>query len=322
VACLTFDKRRKRWRVFWQVYRGKVKIFHGSRTFFEKSLAISHYGKMEDLEKSCRSGVVISPQSVAQAKEDFFRYIKKHTQRTQEGYLKVLTDFSASIKGLMVEQVETGHIQEYLYKLRDRNLSARTMNNHLIAIKAFLRFCADTFKIANVASAIKLFREEPPEQRFLTESEYQKILTCSTQLAADRLRFVANTGLRASEFASLIPDCIRGSTLTVIGKGRKRRSIPMNAVCLDILQRYPDLARFAVTRSVFYNQCQRVAKKAKIPVFGPHSLRHHFATALLLKGVPIKKVSILLGHASVQTTERTYAHILPDDLKNITDCLI
>ena len=117
-------------------------------------------------------------------------------------------------------------------------------------------------------------------------------------------------------------DCVRGATLTITGKGRKRRHIPLNPTCLEILKRHSDLTHFRVSRSVFYHQAAKYAKKAKIPCCGPHSFRHYFATQLLLKGVPIKKVSILLGHKSVQTTEKTYAHILPADLQGATDCLI
>jgi len=50
-------------------------------------------------------------------------------------------------------------------------------------------------------------------------------------------------------------------------------------------------------------------------------MRHWFATQLLIKGVPIAKVSKMLGHASIRTTERSYAHILRSDLANATDVL-
>jgi len=322
MACLSFDKKRKRWRVFWQVRRGSAKIFSGSKSFFEKSQAVKHYAKMEEREVSCRAGVSVSQVSVSQAKDDFYRYIKKHTPRTQEGYVADLNRFCERLLTLPVEGITANHIQDFIYRLRDRNLKNRTINNHLIAVKAFCRFCSERYGIPNVAGKVSLLKEEPSKTRFLTDSEYQAILKVATPLAADRFRFIACTGLRASEFQSLTSDCVRGATLTITGKGRKRRHIPLNPTCLEILKRHSDLTHFRVSRSVFYHQAAKYAKKAKIPCCGPHSFRHYFATQLLLKGVPIKKVSILLGHKSVQTTEKTYAHILPADLQGATDCLI
>jgi integrase/recombinase XerD len=322
MSCLSFDKWRKKWRVRWQVCRGCAKIFSGSKSFIEKSQATKFYAKMEELEQSCRAGVKVEGKSLSQARDEFFSYIKKHTPRTQEGYKFVLGKFCEHLLALPMEQITANHIQDYIYNLRDRKLTNRTINNHLIALKAFCRFCEERFAIPNISVKVSLLKEEPSKTRFLTESEYQKILKVATPLAADRFGFIANTGLRASEFHSLTPDCIRDATLTVTGKGRKRRHIPLNQAALNILGRYGDLTRFTVSRSVFYHQARKYAKKAEIPCCGPHAFRHYFATELLKRGVPIKKVSILLGHKSVQTTENTYAHILPADLKGVTDCLL
>lgn len=67
--------------------------------------------------------------------------------------------------------------------------------------------------------------------------------------------------------------------------------------------------------------CRRISKNASIIRFGSHALRHYFATQLIRKGVSIYKVSRLLGHSSVQTTESIYIHLLPLDLLGTTDVL-
>lgn len=56
----------------------------------------------------------------------------------------------------------------------------------------------------------------------------------------------------------------------------------------------------------------RVTDKARLPRLRMHDLRHTAATLLLLKGVPPKIVSEMLGHASVAITLDLYSHVLPD----------
>ena len=58
---------------------------------------------------------------------------------------------------------------------------------------------------------------------------------------------------------------------------------------------------------VFY----RNLDNAKLPHFRFHDIRHTFATLALSKGEPIKKVSAILGHASITLTLETYAHLIP-----------
>jgi integrase len=82
------------------------------------------------------------------------------------------------------------------------------------------------------------------------------------------------------------------------------------------------LAKIApASPNALWLQCNRIAARLKIRQFGPHAFRHWFATQMILKGVPMAKVSKILGHASVRTTEQIYAHILPDDLAHATDVL-
>jgi len=52
-----------------------------------------------------------------------------------------------------------------------------------------------------------------------------------------------------------------------------------------------------------------------------YAIRHYFATELIRKGVGIYKVSRILGHSSVKTTESIYIHLVPIDLLGLTDCL-
>ena len=216
---------------------------------------------------------------------------------------------------IRIQQIEPAHIQEYLYRLRDAGRKNRTLNCHLTAIKSFCRYYSERYQIDNPASKIKFLKEDPPQSRFLKPEEYQKILDLAPPLVRDRIMFLANTGLRASEFSSLAADNLdpQATSITITGKGRHKRTIPLNRTARSILPRIEP-----ATPNALYLQFSRLAKKLQLPKFGPHSCRHYFATQLLLKGVPIIIVSKLLGHASIRTTERCYAHILEADLAKAT----
>ena len=321
MASLGYVKELRRWRVRWRAKkRGKPYIFAGSRVFLEKSQAVKFYAEIEAQERLVRSGQVSSSESILTVVENFSRYCKRHTPRTQQHYAMVMARFIDSLpKSLLrIQQIEPIHIQEYLYRLRDTGSINRTLNAHLTAIKAFCRFYSARYKINNPAAEVKPLVEDPPDSRFLTPDEYDKIMQAAPPLAKDRLTFLAHTGLRATEFESLKPSSVSPdlTMLTVTGKGRKKRTIPLNKTAREILPRLSPASPNAL-----WLQCNRITKRIDIPQFGPHAFRHWFATQMILKGVPIAKVSKILGHSSIRTTERIYSHILPDDLANATDVL-
>jgi len=321
MATMNYVKDRRKWRVRWCAVNRRTRYrFAGSRYFFEKYQAIQFYGDIEKQEKLVRTSEVRPAEAIETVTAEFLRHIKKHTSRTQQHYRMVVENFVSSLpKSVMrIHQIDVTQIRECLYRLRDRKRTNRTLNAHLTVIKSFCRYYSEQFKLVNPALSISMLAEDPPKRRFLTGTEYTSVLEIAQKTARDRIIFIANTGLRASEFASLGPDNFSTdrSAITITGKGRKRRTIPLNRSARSVVS-----AIKPATKNALYLQFTRLARKAGIEPFGPHALRHYFATQLLLKGVPIIKVSKLLGHNSVKTTERIYSHILPDDIADVTNVL-
>jgi len=319
MANLCYVKSRHKWRVRWRATDRKSHfVFAGSRVFFEKAQALHFYAEIEAQERLVRSGEVAPSESVSTVVADYLRHIKRFTIRTQQHYHMVIGKFLESLPKsvVRVHQLESAHVQEYLYRMR--GVKNRTQNAHLTVIKSFCRYMADRFHRDNPATKVKMLPEDPPDARFLTDAEYKTILATAWPLAKNRFVFLANTGLRASEFATLKPDCIspQAMSITIVGKGRKLRTIPLNQSARAVL---PELS--ICSRRALYSQCQLVARRAHLRLFGPHSFRHFFATKLLLCGTPMVIVSKLLGHKSIRTTERAYSHILADDLAHATDVL-
>lgn len=337
MACLTFEKSCKKWRVLWRATarKGPVKgkVFSGSRMFLEKSQAVGFWGDVEKEERLWRTGEADVSETLDSAVDNFSRHIKRFTQRTQQHYSMVLERFTAKLRIISYSQLNSNHIQDYIYAMKRQRKENRTCNAHLTVIKSFCRYCSSRYNLYNPSIEIKMLTESPPVQRFLTPEELNRVLEISNPLSAERILFIANTGLRATEFCNLRWTDLHGDSLTITGKGRKRRTVPLNKTCLTILNRlkvnkptvlYPiflSKSGGGLNKGALWLQFSRLATNASIPAFGPHALRHYFASQLLLKGVDIALVSKILGHSSIRTTEQCYIHILPDHLRGVTDCL-
>jgi integrase/recombinase XerC len=124
-----------------------------------------------------------------------------------------------------------------------------------------------------------------------------------------------STGLRISELASLTVGDIGGDMITVVGKGRKTRRVPVGRPAQESLRRYVEEGRPRLVSSeagrwlwvglrggrLDTRGLRRVVKN-RMATF-PHALRHSFATHLLEGGADLRVVQDLLGHTDLATTQ-------------------
>ncbi len=225
-------------------------------------------------------------------------------------------------------KVDTTLLEQYMDNLLQGRRPS-TANTHLTAIKSFWAWYARRHGGHNIAADVPWLKRAEPRQRFLTEDEYQAVLGKCRPMARDLIQLYGNTGLRRAEMLALRWPHISADMRSLQvprGKGGKARIIPLNPVCRDILTRnhidnsFHFLRRWG-SESGHNHLCARLAELAHIPVFGPHALRHRFATQLIRSGVPLKIVSKILGHSSIATTEQIYCHLLPLDLLGTTEAL-
>lgn len=130
-----------------------------------------------------------------------------------------------------------------------------------------------------------------------------------------------NTGLRVSELSRLKLDDIeiseRKGQITVLGKGNKYRTLPLNVEARraieDSLQQRPDLdhdywlwgSRGGRLKSWgIQNVLRKYAYLAQIEDVTSHTLRHTFGKKLVEAGVPLDQVATLMGHSNIETTRR------------------
>jgi len=341
MASIGYIRSRKRWRIRWHITCYDGTIDKGGKVFRFKSDAIEFRKIIERREDRLKAGLVKPSELIHTAVQKWLKYNNRHTTRCQQHYTMVIKKFIESLPGQVsdIRQIDTGGIQGYISeKIADLTNNGscnpnRTANAHLTALKSFTRWLSDTYKIPNAAGGIKTLKENPPDARFLTPKEYKAVLGVVDGDDRDVLVFIANTGLRATELCELTGRCVSQdkNRLVIVGKGRKQRAIPLNVTCKAILKRLhpkPNTRIFfskstcKQPRALLYKICEKAAEAAEIPKFGPHSLRHYFATELARLNVSISRISKLLGHSSIRTTEQAYIHFLPDYLAGTTDVLV
>jgi integrase/recombinase XerD len=267
--------------------------------------------------------------------------------RTVESYRRDLLQFIAWLdeRSIALQEVERATLRNYLGSRRDHGLSARSAARALSALRGFFRFLVNTQvqtvdPTANLRSP-SLWQTVP---HALTAEEIEALLespdTSTTLGLRDRAMFetLYATGLRVSELVGLTTERVRldPGYVRVIGKGRKERLVPLGESAVSWIDDYLERARpelnkqrlselflnhrgGPLTRQGFWKILRGHALRAEISSpLSPHIVRHSFATHLVENGADLRAVQMMLGHASLTTTE-IYTHVARERLRRLYD---
>mgnify|MGYP003302017010 CR=1 FL=1 len=232
----------------------------------------------------------------------------------------------------------------------DENLAIITQSYHLIALRGFLKYLAKRDIKSLDPSLVELPHIIRKQVTFLTVDEVERLLNqidLSTESGLrDRaiIELLYSGGLRVSELINLNRDSINleRREFVVRGKGSKDRPIFISEAAADRVAEYLG-ARSDSLPALFLNNSkntgtvdtsgnhrrltarsveriiEKYARMAGITKHvSPHTLRHSFATDLLMNGADLRSVQSLLGHADVSTTQ-IYTHVTDQHLKEIHD---
>lgn len=290
------------------------------------------------------------------AKVDFLEYLEIEQNRSQktirnyDHYLTRLTDFAGDIQ---VSDIDPELIRKWRLWLNrlgtnvSDELQKNTQNYHLIALRSFFKFCAKRDIQALPADKVELARVVRKQVTFLSPEELARLfnepdITTPPGLR-DRamLELLFSSGLRVSELVGLDREHIniKRREFMVRGKGQKDRPIFISQDAADWLQRYtekrtdtvkPLFVRYsgkkAIDNSGDYHRLtarsvqRMVAKYALLAGItkhvSPHTLRHSFATDLLMNGADLRSVQAMLGHSNISTTQ-IYTHVTDPHLKSV-----
>lgn len=292
----------------------------------------------------------------AKAIEEYLDYLaiergrSKKTIQNYRHYLIRLIDYAGDIDVSDINSDLVRKWRVWLHELgsdRSDELSKSTQNYHLIALRNFLKFCHKRDIPALAPDQIELATVKRSKISFLDSDELQRLLKQPNTLSESGLRDKAilellfSSGLRVSELVGLDKTHVNleRREFMVRGKGQKDRPIFVSADASEWLKLYlnkrtDNLSPLFISysgksesnnsgdyRRLTPRSIQRlVAKYALLAGItkkvSPHSLRHSFATDLLMNGADIRSVQTMLGHSNIATTQ-IYTHITDPHLKKV-----
>ncbi len=236
-----------------------------------------------------------------------------------------------------VADVEPETLRGFMATLLDCGLSSRSMARTVSGIRSFFRFLQLDGRISsNPALLLEIPRAGLHLPEVLAVEEIDAMIEAIDPQAREAVRDRAlietlyGCGLRVSEVINLRMDSVffDEGYLTVFGKGRKQRLVPMGEVTADALADWLSeraLGKIAPGEENFLFLSPRTGKRiTRIRVFdivkalaaragiarevSPHTLRHSFASHLLEGGANLRAIQEMLGHEDISTTQ-IYIHM-------------
>lgn len=267
-------------------------------------------------------------------------------------YLERFIDFAGDIT---VDKITSEVIRRYRlwlnrYKNETTNeeLSLITQSYHLIALRGFLTYLSRRNITSLAADKIILPKTARKQVTFL---QYDEVVRIINQIPTDTeaglrdraiVELLFSSGLRVSELVNLNRDHINLSRreFMVRGKGQKDRPVFISKSAAEHVSSYLD-ARTDSLPALFLSYSRRnaapnlsgdyrrlsarsiqrmISQYARLAGItkhvSPHTMRHSFATDLLMNGADLRSVQSLLGHSNISTTQ-VYTHVTDQHLKDI-----
>lgn len=276
----------------------------------------------------------------------------QNTIRNYSLYLERFIEFAGDIEVVKITSEMIRRYRLWLNRYKNDNdgkeLSILTQSYHLIALRGFLTYLSRRDIPSLSADKIILPKTVRKQVTFLQYDEVVNLIDNipldSEQGLRDRaiIELLFSSGLRVSELVNLNRDHInlKRREFMVRGKGQKDRPVFVSQHAAEQVENYLQ-ARQDSLPALFLSYSRRSTKPAISGDYrrlsarsiqrmishyarlagitkhvSPHTMRHSFATDLLMNGADLRSVQSLLGHSSISTTQ-VYTHVTDQHLKDI-----
>lgn len=272
-----------------------------------------------------------------------------------ERFHMIVNELCPELPAITASDLTPEIIRKYRLKLnrftdnpKNQSLSTLTQSYHLIALRGFLKYLVRRGIKSLEPSLIDLPKTTRKQVTFLHFDEVERLIKAIPEDNEPGLRdraiieLLFSSGLRISELVNLNRDSINLARreFMVRGKGSKDRPIFISQSAADHLSAYLSIRKDTLVplfisysknpgtpdtsgdfRRLSARSIERfIQKYAKIAGITkhvtPHTLRHSFATDLLINGADIRSVQSMLGHSDISTTQ-IYTHVTDAHLREI-----
>lgn len=283
---------------------------------------------------------------------DYMPAVRNLSDKSVDAYkqsLKTYLAFLEEAKSLTEDNVTfdgfvRDNIKEYIIWLKEKNLAPKTINLKLTAIRSFLKYCSEEdFELRGVyigACSVKKLKEEKKPIEYLPPKATSAILAAYDSGTAKHRRnrmiliLLYDSGARVQELSDLNISSLHMDApspyITLVGKGRKSRNVPLMAKTVKHLEVYlrefhpagdemplfyslmdgkphklsPDSISLMLKKAadIARETCNDVPNNVHC-----HLMRKTKAMDLYKCGVPLPFIMQLLGHESMSTTSGFYA---------------
>ncbi len=306
------------------------------------------------------------PLTIARCVEDFVAYLRgeqRASSHTQQAYRRDLVQLAAFLaqrlgRPACLSDVGKLELRAWLAQLT-HDSSSSTIARKLASVRSFFKFLSRAEPSrANPAEGLATPRVRRPLPLVLSTDAAAQVMnapqnqgatseadgTDAALLSRDRLilELLYGCGLRVHELAALDKQALQANvgTLSVMGKGRKERLVPVGRLCLNAhaeylrcrpMLRHPKTAFQDPSalllgrhgRRLGVRQIQNLVHRYGALGAGradlhPHALRHMCATHMLEGGADLRVIQEFLGHQSLSTTQR-YTHLSVEQLLLVYD---
>lgn len=257
---------------------------------------------------------------------------RKSSQNTLGAYrtdLRQLIDFLRRRGIESWQEVTPALIADFVLDLRERLYATTSIARKVAALKSFFHHLVATHIITfDPSEALQAPKVEKYLPHALRPEEIERLFAAVSAVSGVGQRDLAmlhtiySTGMRVTELISLDVanvDLTHGH-VRCVGRSRRERILPLSLTAQSALARYMEDSRRLLnrgngetalflnhhgqrlTRQGFWLIIKGYAKAAGIENITPHTLRHSFALDMLGRGMELRSVQVLLGHANISTT--------------------
>jgi integrase len=282
--------------------------------------------------------------TLAEFWQDFFdNYVLTENKRSEHAAKEVIwrNHIEPHFGRLRLDQVNAEHVARYKAAKLKADYDRKCITNQLAVLRRMLAVALEWGRLEHTPFAKWQLRALAPPFDFLTFDEARRLVEGLEGIWRTMTLVALRTGLRHGELLGLRwqdVDLVAGRLMVRQALSRqyidtpkngRSREVPLSDEAIRVLKAHRhlrgelvfcDVAGRLLTRDACRWPLWGACKRAGLRLIGWHTLRHTFASHLVMRGAPLKAVQELLGHSDITMTMR-YAHLSPDARRDAVQLL-